>query len=769
MRKTGNMAAPAPRRDNARSPWGWFFAGVLLAGLAAAGFFFFGSPKKQRPGAGATNLSSTGNQPEPKYAGSQSCKDCHQEAFKLWQGSHHALAERSVSPAQDSTAFVPSRQLHFSTNTSEVAERQGKFEILTAGSHGSNEWFTPTRVLGVEPLRQFLVPFPDGRIQSTELAFAPSSNEWFDVFGAENRQPGEWGHWTGRGMTWNAMCADCHNTGVRKNYDAKADSYATQVAEVGVGCEACHGPMADHNAWQAKHPHQEGDPTLHPLSREQVFAGCGDCHARRTELTGHFKVGDSFYDHFALSMLDETGLFYADGQVKEEDFEFTAFMGSKMRAAGVRCQDCHESHSAKLRVPGDNLCLVCHGAPAPPAPKIVPATHNHHQAGTPGSHCVDCHMPVTTYMQRHERRDHGFTIPDPLLTQQFGIPNACNRCHTNQTTEWALRNTQEWYGQKMERSSRHRAQVFARALRGETNEAPALIGFTKTETNSFWRAVAAGLLKRWNDEPETAAALAKSASDPEPLVRMMSLRALQPGEGAPSANTESVFTRGLMDSARCVRIEAAWGLRATLDTNSVAGKDFEEFLLHNSDEPSGAMQQGVFALERGQPDAAIDYFHRAVGWDPNSAPLREALAVALGMVGRSAESVTELRAACRLAPKDAEARFKLGLALNEAGDTAGACDALAQTVKLDPGFTRAWYNLGLAYSATEKPEAALDCLIRAESLAPNSADIPYARATILARLGRVEEARTAARRALEIQPEFREAKELLGRLNEGPR
>ena len=47
-------------------------------------------------------------------------------------------------------------------------------------------------------------------------------------------------------------------------------------------------------------------------------------------------------------------------------------------------------------------------------------------------------MPVTTYMQRHPRHDHGFTIPDPLLTKQFGVPNACNKCHTDKDTEWSL-------------------------------------------------------------------------------------------------------------------------------------------------------------------------------------------------------------------------------------------------------------------------------------------------------------------------------------------
>jgi Flp pilus assembly protein TadD len=120
-----------------------------------------------------------------------------------------------------------------------------------------------------------------------------------------------------------------------------------------------------------------------------------------------------------------------------------------------------------------------------------------------------------------------------------------------------------------------------------------------------------------------------------------------------------------------------------------------------------------------------------------------------------------LQTACRLAPRDAEYRYKLGLALNEIGRLDEAQAALAEAVKLDPQFARAWYNLGLAYSAQDKVEPALDALLRAESLDVRSPQIPYARATILARLGRRDEARRAAQRALELQPSFPAAADLL--------
>src|SRR5262249_35115666 len=153
--------------------------------------------------------------------------------------------------------------------------------------------------------------FPGGRDQTLEASYDPGRGEWFDVYGDEDRQPGEWGHWTGRGMNWNSMCAGCHNTRLRKHYDVRADRYATTPAERSVGCEACHGPSKAHGEWRASHPKAEGkDPALRSFTPAQWLAACGSCHSRRTELSGDFVPGDGFDDHYALTIVDESLLYY---------------------------------------------------------------------------------------------------------------------------------------------------------------------------------------------------------------------------------------------------------------------------------------------------------------------------------------------------------------------------------------------------------------------------------------------------------------------------
>ncbi|MHB8520321.1 MAG: tetratricopeptide repeat protein [Limisphaerales bacterium] len=792
--------------------------------LASATAFFLVEGPKTSPRQGSRALRSRGQQSDAAvfaaYAGSARCQECHPAEADLWKKSHHALAERALVPELDRSAFEPPRAIKHGVETSEAKAAGDRLQIVTLGVGGQREAFAAGRVIGVEPLRQFLVAAPGGRFQVTELAFDALRQEWFDVFGSEDRKPGEWGHWTGRGMTWNAMCAACHNTRLRKNYRAVTDTYATTMAEQAVGCEACHGPMAGHVAWQRKHegsnrgrvreravdqpwPQDRShetrsiDPTIQGLSRDQAFDTCGSCHARRAELTGDFFPGERFLDHYTPVIPDETDVFHADGQVHEEDYEYASFLGSRMHAAGVRCVDCHEPHSGKTRARDNALCLRCHQGQMPAAPKIDPAAHTHHAVGKPGGRCVDCHMPQTVYMQRHARRDHGFTVPDPLLTKQFGIPNACNRCHADRDTTWALAAVEKWYGVRMERPTRLRAQTIAQARAGQAASIAPLARMLREEKIPLWRAVAAGLLKRWATEPKAASALVACADDANPLVRAMAARALEPlarsnvaaldeptltrppatlshpmvegrGEGAPvfmapkdHADPDATLRRLLNDPVRAVRVEAAWALRSTLDTNSLAGSDLFCFLAHNLDEPNGALQMGVFDLDRGQNEPALAWFRQAVNWDPGSPPLRQALAVGLSLAGEKTAAAQELETACRLAPRDAESHFKLGLALNEIGKLGEAADALEQAVRIDPQFAQAWYNLGLACSALEQPERALEALVRAESIASSSPAIPYARATILARLGRGDEARSAARRALEIQPGFGDAANLL--------
>jgi len=763
----------------------WAAASLVVAGAAFAIWMLVrdnSGPTAELPADGAGASGAQANV-FSNYAGPAACLECHREEYDEWAKSHHGLAEREADSNSCQVAFAAD----LSNGTYLTNGTNSKYLATISGAGGKREAYLLEGVIGCDPLVQFLVGVPGGRLQALSNAWDPRRKEWFSVFGTEVRLPGEWGHWTGRGMNWNSMCAACHNTRLLKNYDLGTDTYHTEMAERSVGCEACHGPVKSHVEWQRRYGKSgRKDPTLAPMNRQQKLDACGACHARRSELTGNFQPGDAFLDHFELSMVDGTDLYYPDGQVHEEDYEYASFLSSRMGAHGVECSDCHEPHSAKTRLPGNFLCLRCHNGSYPNAPVIDPVAHSHHQVRgyapdgklvdadlshykpeaikETGGECVNCHMPQTVYMLRHARHDHGFTIPDPLLTKEAGVPNACNRCHQDKDADWALAQVGQWYGKLMDRPSRERALRLAEARAGKRDAVEPLLKILDAETNAYWKAAIINVLQPWSSESQVDALLRQSLSDSNALVREKAARVLDVGAENQTVSTTAALREHLEDPVRAVRVASAWALRAGLDTNSRAGRELELFLDANADQPGGQLQKGEFFVARGDPQKALEYYRKAVAWDPASAPIRHDLAVLYSSLNQNREALEQLREAVRLEPREAEYHFSLALALNDAGELENAIAQLREATRLNPRHADAWRNLGLALAAKDDLTGAQDALARAEGVAPGDPRIPYARATILARLGLVAEARAAAQRALDLRPDYPEARELMQRL-----
>lgn len=188
-----------------------------------------------------------GSEP-PSFVAGSSCTECHQKEFAAWSGSHH---DRAMQVANEQTVlgdFDDASFTHFRI-TSRFFKRGGKFFVNTEGPDGENADFEIKYTFGVEPLQQYLIAFSGGRLQALTIAWDAREKCWFDLQPAEKIKPGDPFHWTGRYQRWNAMCADCHSTDLRKNYDLETDTYKTAWAEINVGCQACHGPGSAHEEW----------------------------------------------------------------------------------------------------------------------------------------------------------------------------------------------------------------------------------------------------------------------------------------------------------------------------------------------------------------------------------------------------------------------------------------------------------------------------------------------------------------------------------------
>ena len=705
---------------------------------------------------------------QAKEQTSASCIACHQDIGGAWSRTDHALANRPIDAARDREAFTLERLISGGGESFELAWPEHGQPTMTEMRAGSDTIVhKPDLILGAKPLWQPLVPDESGRWQPSPLAFDPAKEEWFNVFGQENRQPGEWGHWRGRGMNWNSMCAQCHMTGFEKNYSAASDAYASTWVEHGVGCIQCHGPMpAGHDKLM---PGGAAKLTSSPSGpfrgdRARMMQTCAPCHARNEPLTGDFQPGDSYDDHYRVTLPVDPAVFHPDGQQRDEVFNWTSVLLSRMGHAGVTCTDCHDPHTNKtvLPVANNQLCLQCHAEPGRVQPNgtratpINPTAHSRHAADSPGNNCVACHMPTTTYMQRAARHDHGWLKPDPLLTKELGIPNACSRCHEDKGLDWNIAKADEWFGEKLDSRQRARARAVAAAQADRPGSAAGLLALLRDEDIPAWRATYLSLLSQTRDGAtgRVAAHAALKASDP--LERAAAVRYF-----AGTSDTENLLSPLLQDPVRLVRLDAAWALSPHLPVGSPARQELDAYLALALDQPSGRVRLGQDLANRGQLAEAEAEMKKAAGWDRFSPGIQEALGFVLHGQNRTAEAAGTFSRAADLAPQDAFAAYRAALVFAEVGQLREAETSLRESVRRDPQFARGWYNLGLLLAQTNRLADSIDSLQRAESLSPSEAGYPYALATVLLRTGDKASARAAAKRVLQIDPKDGAAQQFL--------
>src|SRR5262249_32940180 len=286
------------------------------------------------------------------YVSNGACAECHPAQAAAWETSHHA---RAMAPATDATVLgdFGGAEFDHAGVKSKFFRRDDRFFVHTDGPDGTLADFPVAFTFGVAPLQQYLIELPGDRLQALTIAWDTERRRWFHLYPEEQTPPGDVLHWTGRYQGWNAMCAPCHSTDVRKNYDAEADRYRTTWSEVNVSCQSCHGPGAQHVGWvrAAGHTGDDGLVDFKAGGPAREIEVCAPCHARRSELTAAPVPGEPLYDDYLPALLTED-LYHADGQQLGEVYEYGSFPQSPMYLAGVRCPDCHRPPRPALAAQG---------------------------------------------------------------------------------------------------------------------------------------------------------------------------------------------------------------------------------------------------------------------------------------------------------------------------------------------------------------------------------------------------------------------------------
>ncbi len=702
------------------------------------------------------------------YVDNATCAACHQAEHDAWSGSHHDLAMQEATSETVLGDFDDATFTHFGVS-SRFFTKDGRFFVNTEGPDGELANFALTYTFGVEPLQQYLAPFPGGRLQSLTIAWDTERNEWFHLY-PDARIP--WDdplHWTGRYQTWNVMCAECHSTNLRKNYDLETETYRTVWDEIDVGCQACHGPGASHVAWarsgDADPPTTDTDVGLVvdlAVSAHDEIESCAGCHSRRQRISDVDRHARRFLDDFRPLTL-QAGLYHPDGQIQDEAYVWGSFTQSKMYEAGVKCSNCHDPHQLDLSVEGNAVCVRCHRA-APAANVEFPTLqrksydtpeHHFHPVGSDGSQCVACHMPAQTYMRVDPRRDHSFRIPRPDVSVELGTPNACTMCHEDQDDSWAAAQVEVWWGQP---DTPHFAAAFAAARDADrAAEAPLLELVADSARPAIIRATALEHLRQYG--PRALEAIRSATTDGDPLVRASAAGGL---ERLPPRRRIAVVTPLLDDPVRAVRLEAARVLAsvpiADLDSRQAGllARGLSEFVdaqMASADMPAAHLNLGVLRLRAGQLDEAERAYQVALHLDPSFVPVRFNLANLYNQQGRNDEAETVLREGIDRASEgdEGELQYSLALLLAEEDRLEEAAASLQRAVELIPR-ARVRYNYGLVLHRLGRLDDAEAALIEANEGNPRDADVLLALAQLLMDRGELTRAREYARALLQLNP-----------------
>lgn len=636
-----------------------------------------------------------------------------------------------------------------------------KYMVTAEGPDSELADFEVTHTFGVEPLQQYLVAQAGGRLQALPVAWDTREKRWFALATAQTAPPGDWLHWTQQGQNWNSMCADCHATNVQKGYDDTTRAFHTTYAELGVGCESCHGPGSRHVANPAS-AHDARALHVEERGPSQVER-CAACHARRAQIADHGAPGAPLLDRYVPAVL-EPGVFHADGQILDEDFEYQSFVQSKMYAKGVGCSDCHDAHSGKLRSEGNALCTRCHEANV----FDTPAHHGHAvvaDQSNPGARCVACHMPGQTYMVVHFRRDHSLRVPQPAITSAIGAPNACVAagCHAAQSPAWIASSYTALFGQRPRAQAPHWGTVLAAARNAAADPATVIALATDTALPAIARATALTYL---DDSDASRDVLEHALADADPLLRHTAITSY------PIASPErlvAALSPQLLDPIRAVRVaalarlvEVPAALRATVPaaTFSRVQSEYFEMLRYMADQPSGPFNLGNLFANLGRDADAEQQFRRAIEIDGRFVQAKVNLALLLARSARQSEAEALLRSVGPSEPGFATAAFNLGLLVAERGDAEVAEHALRHALEVDPTLASAAYNLAVLIMK-QRPAEATALLRRASELAPR--EIRYVRtlAMSLLQTGDPEAAANILEGAVRTHPDDRELHLLL--------
>ena len=422
------------------------------------------------------------------YIGSSSCQSCHEKQHASWHQSYHRTMTQALTP---NTVRADFNQVSLDSHGERfhLSQTNGNYWVSIGDTPPEGQESDPAldpvqlqlaMMTGSHHMQVFWLPGTRGNMQiGFPFTWLIEDERWVPRHDTFIRDPDA----EPVVEVWNKVCIRCHTTGGIPKPNAQAGIFESEAAELGISCEACHGPAEQHVALRAAEKTQttivaeKDDPIIQPanLAADRSSQVCGACHSmkwfdKNEQWEAHgfrFRPGDDLNETTPIIRASNTedqpwlhsvlernpglleSFFWPDGMIRVSGREYNGLVESACHTKGeMSCLSCHSLHSsdpndqlARNRT-GNQACIQCHTEMGDSLTE-----HTHHAAESSGSECYNCHMPHTTYGILKAIRSHEIDSPTVIAEKETGRPNACNLCHANQTLAWTADYLQEWYAQ----------------------------------------------------------------------------------------------------------------------------------------------------------------------------------------------------------------------------------------------------------------------------------------------------------------------------------
>jgi predicted CXXCH cytochrome family protein len=404
------------------------------------------------------------------YTTSAPCVVCHPDRHETWRRTFHRTMTQRAGPEAVRGDFE-NATLTFQGVTSRFTHEGNRYFIETLSLGGAMERHEVAMTIGSRRIQQYVTRIGDRHVR-LPLAWDIEERRWIHLNGGFLHPDGS--DFNTHRAVWDANCIFCHNVKAQPGFEEASNTFNARVAELGIACEACHGPGELHVKRNADPLRRYllyfggHDPTIHSpkvLPRMRQIQICGHCHGQRLpnppQRIAQFMIAGDPYTagddlsrvttpisaHTELPGADFRLRFWNDGTPRLTAYEYQGLlMSDGHEDSKLTCISCHDMHGGDPRgmirpeMRGNLGCLQCHQDIGRDL-----RAHTHHEPTSSGSNCYACHMPPTTYGLVAVHPSHRITSPDPARAWRDDMPEACTLCHTDRTALWAAQETRRQY------------------------------------------------------------------------------------------------------------------------------------------------------------------------------------------------------------------------------------------------------------------------------------------------------------------------------------